>query len=310
MTTLTHLEARAQRVFLYNQIVRYQQQNPAWQQQATIQRLIIHQALQQWPVGFIAILTFVLAGLVIILGQTPTYNLIFVVITLGGGLISLMVYLYSCLINRSLQQRALAKQLKQKQSQFSLKQIRDKRLQGKLLKALIAWTRIDEVIKGMPNALQSRFEPTRYDATTWLWTVFMLVQRMDNQRFNLLQTGQGLKQLPQTIQHYQQKLMTITDVTTRQHLEAILAQHQTQWDTLQQLTNYMEQVDYQLESTLSALATIHSQLLLVHHKKTDHVKSVNHWQPTSFRKLHDNITAQISQLQDLTEAIDEVYTHS
>ena len=58
---------------------------------------------------------------------------------------------------------------------------------------------------------------------------------------------------------------------------------------------------YQLDSTISALGTIYSQLLLVDTKEE---------QGNRINRLQEEISEQVYQLEDLAEAMDEVYKTS
>jgi hypothetical protein len=63
----------------------------------------------------------------------------------------------------------------------------------------------------------------------------------------------------------------------------------------------MDRASYQLDSTISALGTIYSQLLLVG-SKDEAGNRVN--------RLQDEISEQVQRLEDLSEVMDEVYQGS
>jgi len=63
----------------------------------------------------------------------------------------------------------------------------------------------------------------------------------------------------------------------------------------------MDKAAYQLDSTISALGTIYSQLLLVDTKEE---------QGNRINRLQEEISDQVYQLEDLAEAMDEVYQTS
>ena len=70
---------------------------------------------------------------------------------------------------------------------------------------------------------------------------------------------------------------------------------------MRHLQNSMEKADYQLDSTISSLGTIYSQLLLVGNKDEEGGR---------ISRLQEEISEQVYRLEDLTEAMDEVYQDS
>jgi uncharacterized protein YoxC len=110
-----------------------------------------------------------------------------------------------------------------------------------------------------------------------------------------------LKNVPAAIESYQQKLEEETDPDVRRQLEKTIADNERQLQTLQNLENNIEKASYQLDSTISALGTIYSQLLLVGSKDES---------GTKINRLQDEISEQVYRLEDLTEAMDEVYQSS
>ena len=84
-------------------------------------------------------------------------------------------------------------------------------------------------------------------------------------------------------------------------LERTIADKERQLRTLENLQNSMEKADYQLDSTISSLGTIYSQLLLVGNKDEEGGR---------ISRLQEEISEQVYRLEDLTEAMDEVYQDS
>ena len=60
----------------------------------------------------------------------------------------------------------------------------------------------------------------------------------------------------------------------------------------------MEKAEFQLETTLAALGTVHSQLLLMGAKDIDGSRS---------RQITHKIRDQVNQLQDILTTMDELY---
>jgi multidrug resistance efflux pump len=87
----------------------------------------------------------------------------------------------------------------------------------------------------------------------------------------------------------------------RATLNNTIADKQRQWEQLSHLQNTMEKAQYQLDSTLAALGTVYAQLQTIDLQGSDkgHVE-----------RLREDIGEQVSQLQDLSQAMDEVYSQA
>jgi hypothetical protein len=87
----------------------------------------------------------------------------------------------------------------------------------------------------------------------------------------------------------------------RQQLQKTIADRKRQLKTLQNLQTHIEKAAFQLDSTISSLGTVYSQLLLVDTKDE---------QGSRINRLQKEISEQVYQLEDLAEAMDEVYQSS
>ena len=83
-------------------------------------------------------------------------------------------------------------------------------------------------------------------------------------------------------------------------LDQVLASKQKQWQMLQSLDTRMKQAELQLEQSLTALATVYSQVQLVDARDVDSHRS---------DRLRADIQEQIERLNDLVSSINEVYDY-
>ena len=87
----------------------------------------------------------------------------------------------------------------------------------------------------------------------------------------------------------------------RRQLEKTIADKERQLKTLESLEDNMQAADYQLESTISSLGTIYSQLLLVGSKDESGSK---------IARLQEEVSDQVHRLEDIAQAMDDVYQRS
>ena len=90
----------------------------------------------------------------------------------------------------------------------------------------------------------------------------------------------------------------VADLLRHDFNPATLQNEQAQLANLQQLENMMQKAELHMDSTLTAMGTIYSQLLLVGVKDVDSGRA---------QRLRQDITEQVKQLEDVASSMDEVY---
>jgi chromosome segregation ATPase len=184
-------------------------------------------------------------------------------------------------------------------AEFNPATIRSQKYRGALERALTYRTRIEELIrKSDAGVLQQHLQETTQGIGDWLAQIFRLAQRLDEyERDDMLK--QDLTATPATLRQLNDRVRQANNEAVREQARRTLASKQAQWDNLQKLAHTMEQAELQLEATLTALGTVYSQLVLLNSK--DEVSD------SRARRLRDDIAEQVSQLNDLQAAMDEVY---
>jgi uncharacterized protein YoxC len=140
-----------------------------------------------------------------------------------------------------------------------------------------------------------RLEELGRQVDVWTQAVTRLVQRLNSLRHDEV-IRQDMRQVPQAIAELQTRLAQETDPALLAQLERTLANRQKQHAALQQLEQTMIRAEFQIESTLSMLGTIYSQLLTG--QSTSQV--ANH------SRLAADVDEEVRQLQDYLEALREV----
>jgi hypothetical protein len=300
------LEQRALRAILENAVENYKQQHTDLLKNPSIRNTILKYAFFKpsnalliaffiAAFGFLALFILPLVGLPFWLGTA----LAFLSTLIAGGLAEAF-FLYRSLTDDKAHAQAIAQML-QPQVEFKPATIRDKSLGGKVDKALEYWSLIDETVRKAPKGpIRDRLLATTQEVTHWLQAVYNLADRVDKFRDNKV-IERDLQTVPKTLENYRAKLALEDSSEVRQQLERTIADKERQLRILENLQDSMEKADYQLESTISALGTIYSQLLLVG-TKDEEASRLNH--------LQEEISEQVYRLEDLTDAMDDVYQHS
>ena len=144
-----------------------------------------------------------------------------------------------------------------------------------------------------PN--RERLQELASQVDTWITAINTLIQRLDRFRQNKL-IQKDMKSVPKSIARLEKKLEDETSPKLRAELEQTLSHRKNQQDSLEKLRQTMEWAEIKIESTLSMLGTIYSQILAGESKH--HV--------ADYRRLHSEVDEEVHSLQDYLEALDEV----
>ena len=300
------LEQRAQEAILKNIIENYKESREDWKKNPEIRKKLLTETFFS-PVNAVLIGGTILAsGFFLTLGSillpvllAPLAIILGALIPLGG-LAAEAFLLYSAISDEKAHAAAVSEMLRP-QVNFNPETIEDRELRAKVDQALEYWALIDEAIEDAPEGpMRDRLENTTREVTHWLQAVYNLAQRVDE--FNLNQViKRDLETVPEVLEENRSKLALEDSSEVQRQLEKTIEDQERHLRILQSLKDSMEKASYQLESTISSLGTIYSQLLLVGSKDESGGK---------VDRLQSEITEQVHQLEDLTEAMDEVYLNS
>ncbi len=261
--------------------------------QTEAQSAILQYALFRWESGVIVALTIVLFFLL----RRPFFwwppfgwPLL--------GLVALVLLVYSSLNDAETNARVL---LDLFQEQFDPRQIRDKELRKDVELALAYQRRIEtEVHKQREGLIRDRLEETANQITEWLSNIYQLAGRVDSYRADDL-LAQERAALPKELERLTAQRKFESNATLQAQLDEVITGKGKHWQALRELDARMQQAALQLEQSLTALATVYSQVQLID------AQSVN---SGNAERLQDDIREQVERLNDLVSSINEVYGNS
>jgi hypothetical protein len=163
-------------------------------------------------------------------------------------------------------------------------------------KALAYQAQIENLIKSTSNSnTRARLQDLAAQVSDWIEAIEDLVKRIDSFQGNNL-IRQDLESVPQAIAKLEAQLAQESDPSLHSQLERTLTNRRNQLASLERLQTTMKRAEIQIESTLSALGTIYSQLLTG--ESTDHV--------ADYSRLSAEVDEEVRLLQDRLEALEEV----
>lgn len=216
-------------------------------------------------------------------------------LALGGVSESLIVI--TSLTDERTGQQVVANMLRQR---FNPAAIRTPAYREKIEKALQYRARIESFVQGRkPGVLRDHLRDTTAGVTDWIANMYRLAKGMDEYLADTL-VQRDLGNLPGEITALRVRAQRENDPAVRAQIEQAIQAKQGQLDNLRKLQDVMERAEYQLETSLSALGMVYSQLQLLGAQDIDSSRS---------RRLAQDIADQIQALQDIVSSMEQVYQH-
>ena len=212
------------------------------------------------------------------------------------GVVAEALIIWSSLSDVETGQKVVAEMFRQ---EFDVRALRDNKLRERLEKALEYRQRIDTLVqRSEEGVLREHLQDTTAGVTDWIANIFNIAQRLDAYGGDKM-IEQDMRSVPLAIQNFKKRLEIEDDEAVRAQMRETIRSKEAQWENLQKLQNTMEKAEFQLENTFAALGTLYTQLQLIGAKDVDSGRT---------QRLQADIAGQIASLQDIAEAMDEVYT--
>ena len=214
------------------------------------------------------------------------------------GIVALGVLVYSSLTDAEANAQVL---LNMFQEQFNPRNITDKNLRTKVESALEYQRRIETQIRQQNSGLiRDRLEDTAGQITAWLSNIYQLALRLDTyNRDDLLERERAT--LPKEIDQLLAQRRSESNPRVQEQLDNVIASKRNHWQSLRDLDARMKQASLQLDQSLTALATIYSQVQLIDAQSVDSGRA---------ERLQADIQEQVARLNDLVSSLNDVYNYN
>ncbi len=186
------------------------------------------------------------------------------------------------------------------QEQFNPRRIEDPSLRSDVETALEYQRRIEaHTRKQGAGVLRDRLEDTAAQLANWVSNIYKLALRLDAYRHDPLLT-QERQTAPKEFDTLVARREVEKNPEVKAQLDEVIESKRKQWESLQALDARMKQAELQMEQSLTALATIYSQVQLVDAQDIESGRS---------ERLREDIQEQVDRLNDLVASINEVYDY-
>jgi TRAP-type uncharacterized transport system fused permease subunit len=189
----------------------------------------------------------------------------------------------------------LAYQLGQRLFEPETLVVSESQLQGYLDQTRAYQLQIDTLLKSASAGERVRLETVVTRLARWTAAIETLVRRLDLLRQDEL-IRRDLKSVPKAIADLEKRLAKEGDATIRSQLMRTLENRRKQLAALEQLQSVMKRAEIQIESTLSMLGTMYSQILTG--QSTSDV--------ADYHRISADVDEEVNQLEDYLTALQEV----
>jgi DNA repair ATPase RecN len=173
--------------------------------------------------------------------------------------------------------------------------ITEERMQAQVDQALDYKAQIDRAVENAEGAERIHLEGVRRHINSWTAAITKLAEQLSALRQDSV-LQRDMKQVPKAIEDLKVRVSTEEDDEIRNQLQRTLENRQKQLASLEELKSMMRRAEIQIESTLSQIGTIYSQLRTG--QSTDHV--------ADYSRIAEDVDEEVRQLEDYLDALNEV----
>ncbi len=214
------------------------------------------------------------------------------------GLLGMVVILLTSLTDEETNAKVLHTLF---QERFDPQRVKSQELREDVKTALEYQRSIENQVRKQPaGAMKTRLEDTANQLSNWLKNIYKLALRLDAYRADTLLAHER-ETLPGEINKLLARRSAEGDPVVLREFDEVLASKEKQQQILEDLNRRMKQADLQMDQSLTALATIYSQIQLIDAQDLDSSRS---------ERLQADIQEQVEQLNDLIGSINEVYDYN
>lgn len=211
------------------------------------------------------------------------------------GVVALGVIIYSSLTDAEANAEIL---LSVFQEQFNPRAIADQELRKKVESALEYQRRIEAQIRQQGAGLiRDRLNDTAGQLTAWLNSIYTIATRLDTYRGDDLIAREHAT-LPKEIDSLMAQRRNEKNANVQAQLDSVITSKRNHLQSIRALDARMQEAALQLDQSLTALATIYSQVQLIDAQSVGSGRT---------ERLQADIREQVARLNDLVTSINDVY---
>jgi methyl-accepting chemotaxis protein len=214
------------------------------------------------------------------------------------GLVGEALIMLTTLRDEGLYKQVMDKMFHQ---EFDIKKLRSPDLRQKLSEALeYRDSIVKEIEREEEPVLDDYLSNVAHGLEDWIAQVHRLAQGLDVYQHDAV-IARDMEAVPKELEKFEELLAKEKGGAVREELGKTVAIKRSQRDTLDNLRDTMTKAQLQLENTLAAMSTVYTQVVLLGAKDVNSSRA---------QRLQEDMTEQISALEDISTTMDEVYQTS
>ena len=264
------------------------------------QKAIIQESFLRPESAVIIALTMILTATSFIASQInlgiPVMEIVPFYLWIVGGALLEGILMASSITDDKFREQVVANLLRK---DFEPERLNDTRLQRQINEALDYRTRIENGIQQQGGGiLADELRQTATQIDEWLENIYDLALKIDRYQRQHSILDRDRKRAESRLVQLQRAQERENNPALKKQLQVTVGNIQRQLSTLSQLDDTIKRASLQLENSLIHLSTIYSQTMLVDAKEIDRGRA---------RRLRQEITEEVTELNDLLISMDEVY---
>ncbi len=245
-----------------------------------------------WPSGVTIGLTIIafFSGLQLFPGMQPWMWLIV-------GAVLEVIYLVATLSDPKAREQAARRIMEER---YDPSDLRDIFARQQMQKALEYKRIIDEFVARQGSAMRVALEDTADQINEWIALIYRLGRSVDTFGSNPI-IARDRQQIPTEIQSLKRRLTLESDPGVKAELQRALDIKESLRQDLERVASLVKRTQIKMETTVAQLSTVHAKMQLIDAKELDSSRA---------QRLQSEIREEVSSLEDIVSAMDDVYSHT
>lgn len=216
---------------------------------------------------------------------------------LAFGLIAEVLYLGATFTDPSAASHAVSQMFRR---DFNPGEIKNPHARQRLEQALEYYQQMQRLASLASGARRVQFDSTVSQIDDWIEQIFRIARRIDSYEENEIIRRDRLR-VPNDLNVMRQRLASEPDESIQREIHDAVNLKEEQLHNLQEMERYVKRANAQLDTTLTALGTIFTQLQLMDSRSIDGARA---------SRLKAKINEEVTSLRDTIDTIDDVQASS
>lgn len=208
-----------------------------------------------------------------------------------------VIYLAVTMSDPAVRDRALSRML---EDRYDPRDIRNYSARQKLQRALEYKKVIDEFVGKQRSSMKIALQETATEIEDWIALIYRLARSIDTFESNTI-IERDRRAVPTELASIERRLKQESDPGVRAELQKAIDIRKALVADLQRVSSLLKRTEIKMDTTVAQLSNVHAKLQLIDAKELDSGRA---------QRLQAEIREEITSLEDIVSAMDDVYAYS